>query len=159
MYGMTSNVPMTVENQHWVLCPTGEDRALKAEAVYAMSPEAAVLMVRKMFAIGAFLEELPHNENIRLATGNELPWNNDISVGFIIETEEASTLYFGTEGDARETYEFIYQGKPFTMRAATPDEKEASIRRQQVESDERDEEDFNYGFNVLYKMEKEEAAL
>lgn len=153
MHLLTNTAPRTVENQHYVMIPA--EGGYKAEAVYAASPEAAVAETRRLFTTGDFGEPVPEDVNVRLAQGTELPWNNDVSVGYIIEAEGSSTLYFGTENDARETYEFIFEGRPFSIRPATPAEKEKVIRRLQVEQDDEDEEQFNYGFNVLYHEERE----
>ena len=49
-----NSAPMTRENQHYILCPDHEG-AMKAEAVYAPSPEAAVELVQGLYKVGDFV--------------------------------------------------------------------------------------------------------
>jgi hypothetical protein len=154
---MFQSAPMTLETQHYVMCPEW-DGTMKATAVYAVSAEAAVEQTRSLF------KEDPkyQNADIHLATGEELPWNHPESSAFMVSKkgDATPTLYFGMEEETRQTYDFLFQGAPYELRAATPEEKERSIRVRQLEEDERDEEDFNYGFNVLYhEMRDREEGL
>jgi hypothetical protein len=158
MYLMNA-VPMTLENQQWVMCPEFEAGKMIAQAVYAPSPEEALEMIREIHK--AQFGEPAHASfaEIRLATDADLPWNSPNNPAFIVESEKGEPLYFGSEEDTRETYNSLLQGKPFTMRPATAAEKEASIRRSELESDKDDEEQFAYGFDVLYPQMRDEGLL
>ncbi len=160
MFLTSPSQQMTVEAQQWVMCPTGENGAYKAEAVYAPSPEVAVEEMRKLFVVGDYGERLPPDTNIRLAEGVELPWNDPATEVYVVEGGDRRALSFASETETRETYDFLYEGKPYTVRRATPAEIEQSMRAQQVEQDQEDQEQFDYGFNVLYhQMRDEEEGL
>jgi hypothetical protein len=152
---------MAVENIHYVMCPTADDRSMKAEPVYALTPEEAVQQMRELFRLDDFCQPAaPESlDLIRLAKDEELPWNDPKDTAFIITCSEREVLVHGEEDSLRKDYTFMYEGRPFTMRAATVAEKEESIRREQVRQDEEDEEQFNYGFNVLYPQMRDEGLL
>lgn len=159
---MNKPAPMVLENQHYVMCPSGEHGAFQAEAVYAVSPEAAVAQVRNLYDnasdFGAPKVNFDLNE-IRLATGEELPWNHSEDAAFIVTRGESTNVSFHSEEETRKTYDFLYQGKPYDVRPATVGEKEQSIRENQLGADIRAEEEFDYGFNVLYHQMREEGTL
>jgi hypothetical protein len=150
MYGISCSTPMTVANQHWVLCPTGEGRTMRAEAVYALSPEAAVEDMRKLFAMGDYMEPVDTSA-IRLAEGVELPWNMPECVVSVVTKSGRELRVYDMD---HETILFVY-GADVSIRRATPAEAEESIRENTCARDEEDEEQFNYGFNVLYKEQLE----
>jgi hypothetical protein len=161
MHLMTSSHPMTIENQHWVMVPDGcldENPKFGAQAVYAPSPEAAVESVRNLFRIGDFGEpvEPAGLGQIRLAVGEELPWNAlTCDVTMVLRDNKPIALVWSMD---TETIHFVY-GNDVGIRKATAAEAEPVIRQNTIAQDKEDEEQFNYGFNVLYKLEQEERAM
>lgn len=153
---MFPTAPMNLETQHYVMCPDW-DGTMKATAIYAMSPEAAVEQTRALFKDNPKFQ----GADIRLATGEELPWNDPTAETYVVTTESPARFVVtsGDEKTVRETYNFLFQGAPYELRPATAEEKEMMIRLNQVDSDKRDEEDFNYGFNVLYYEMRDEGIL
>jgi hypothetical protein len=156
---MLRSAPVTVENQHFVFCPdlegepdgNGGFKTFKASVFYAVSPEAAVEEARKLYSLDDFHQAFDTSA-IRIAEGAELPWNVP-GARWIIETETTRVTLPGNREDLVKDYTF--EGRPFTIREATPTEAEACIREDLAEGDFRDEEDFNYGFNVLYHQQRE----
>lgn len=156
---LMSSSPMTVENQHWVMVPGGSNVddpniVFSAEAIYAPSPEAAVEMIRDLYRLGEFGEpvEPAGLSKIRLAVGEELPWLAPTCDTTIILS--GSKVLATVSGMDLETILSVY-GETVSTRRATPEEAERVIRANTVDDDQRDEEQFNYGFNVLYKQEVE----
>ncbi len=153
MHLMSNSAPMTVANQHWVLCPEGmniddPNIVLSAQAVYATSPEAAVEQIRNLYRLGDFGEpaEPAGLSKIRLAEGAELPWNDPKCIAFVVMVGRETHMMYDMDYE-----EILGIWKNASVRRATPAEVEESIRARTVEQDEEDEEQFNYGFNVLYK--------
>lgn len=150
-----SSAPMTLANQHFVLCPD-HGGAMKAEAVYATSAEAAVEMVQGLYKVGDFGEPLPEADvsAIRIATGTELPWNDptyDLTV-------MGKALLPMRLSEALDLYESYLDEHPVPLRLATYAEREDYFRAEALRQDIEGEHEFNYGFNVLYK-EQLEASL
>lgn len=166
MHLMTNSTPMTVANQHWVLCPeassasqlTDPSTVWNAQAVYAPSPEAAVEMIRDLYRMGDYGEPITPDglDKIRLAQGEELPWNDPkVSVSVVMPKDGGERVVFDMD---HETILFCY-GPEASIRRASAEEAEPIIRENTCSRDQEDEEQFNYGFNVLYKMEQEERAI
>lgn len=159
MHLMTSPHPMTVANQHWVLVPEADlddpSTTYRAQAVYAPTPEAAVELIRDLYRIGNYGEtrEPESLTKIRVAQGAELPWNSPECTVTVVGKGEAGKDIL-VDGMDHETILFCY-GNDVTIRKATPAEAEPVIRANTCERDKEDEEQFNYGFNVLYKEQLE----
>jgi len=156
---LMNSTPKSLANQQFVMSPDWEGN-YNAETIYAASPEAAVEEVRKVFAEEGEKGEI-RLENIHAAEGAELPWNDPKVEAYVFQKEgsQSTAVYFGDEAEARSTYEFLFEGKPFMMRPATAAEREESIRNECLCRDRDEEEQFNYGFNVLYKEHLENGTL
>lgn len=145
--------PMTIANQHFVMTPAGDgaDAPMQLTSVYAHSPEEAVESMRTLFTRGLFEDECYPADKIRLATGDELPWNQPTEDILLIlghdGFETCDMISDLTEEDAHKVY-----GKSL-MRIAkpTPEQREADYRERKLNDDLAYEREFNYGFNVLYK--------
>lgn len=166
MHLMTNSTPMTVANQHWVLCPeassasqlTDPSTVWNAQAVYAPSPEAAVEMIRDLYRMGDYGEPIAPEglDKIRLAQGEELPWASpSCVVSIVVPKDGFERVVYDMD---HESILFCY-GPEASIRKARPEEAESIIRESTVARDLEDEEQFNYGFNVLYKQEQEERAI
>ncbi len=165
MHLISNSTPMTVANQHWVMCPeaSSTDQLMdpstvwNAQAVYAPSPEAAVEMIRDLYRVGDFGEPCAPEglDKIRLAQGEELPWNDPKVSVSVVTKDGVERVVFDMD---HETIIFCY-GAESSIRRASPEEAEPIIRENVCQRDQEDEEQFNYGFNVLYKMEQEDRAI
>jgi hypothetical protein len=144
---------MTIANQHFVMTPAGDgaDAPMQLTSVYANSPEEAVESMRTLFTRGLFEDECYPTDKIRLAMGDELPWNlpsEDILLIFGHDGFETWDMISDmTAEEARKFYgeSLIRIAKP------TTDRREAEYRERKLNDDLAYEREFNYGFNVLYK--------
>ena len=149
-----------VENQHYVLCQPFGDGPIGAPwtvlRVYAKTAEAALEAARKLFAFDDYCQEqTPPEGCVRLAVAWELPWNQPTEATVIKLDAGPEFVGYYPEGYARELYgahEII------SLRAPTLDELETSMRQMHADEDERDEEEFQRGWDdYKYQLENGEA--
>jgi hypothetical protein len=89
---------------------------------------------------------------IRLAQGTELPWNNPhVSVSIVKPKDDVERVVYDMDHEA---ILFCY-GAEASIRRASPEEAEPIIRENTCERDREYEEQFDYGFNVLYYEQME----
>jgi hypothetical protein len=130
----------TLDTQFWIMTPQWEGPFL-AETSYAASEAEAVAGTREIFT-----EEVSDLDQIRPATGVELPWNNP---AFTLHVVGERIMATGPVEDLQH----LYGDRP--VRSATPTERETYCRQYRLEEDIRDDEEFNRGFNEA----KAEAEL